>query len=128
LLNPPLIAHYPSMTILDCLVYFPAKDFVTSQRFYRALGFQLVPGWGGTMDCQLGAMRFRLQDYYVADWANNLMFAIRVDDARAWYERAASLVASGDFPTVRVKPPEQVDGASVTHVWDPSGVLLVFVQ
>lgn len=85
------------------------------------------PGWGGTIDCELGAMRFRLQDYFVAAWANNFMFSIGVDDARAWHERAAALVAGGDFPTVRVKPPEEVDGALVTHVTDPSGVLLVFV-
>ena len=53
-------------------------------------------------------MRFRLQDYYVADWANNFMFSIGVDDARQWYERAAALVASSNF---HVQPPEEVDGA-----------------
>ncbi len=115
------------MTILDCLVYVPAKDFALSQSFYRALGFTLRPGWGGTMDCELGAMRFRLQDYYVAAWAENLMFKIDVDDARAWHDRVAAVLAGGEFPTARVKPPEEVDDVLVTHVWDPSGVLLVFV-
>lgn len=115
-----------TMQILDCKVYVPAKDFAESQRFYQALGFTLTPGWGGTMDCELGAMKFRLQDFYVADWANNFMFTIAVDDARAWYERAAALVA--EFPAVRVKPPEDVDGAQVAHVVDPAGVLLVLVQ
>jgi hypothetical protein len=114
------------MVILDCRVYVPAKVFAESQRFYRALGFTLTPGWGGTVDCECGGMRFRLQDYYVAEWAHNLMFSIGVDDARAWYERAAALV--GEFPGVRVKPLEKLDGALVTHVVDPSGVLLVFVQ
>ena len=114
------------MTILDCRVYVPAKDFAEAQRFYRALGFTLTPGFGGTMDCELGGMRFRLQDYYVADWANNFMFSIGVDDARAWYERAEALRA--EFPAVRVKPPEHVGSALVTHVVDPTGVLLVFVQ
>ena len=71
------------MTIIDSLVYVPAKDCALSQRFYQALGFTLTPGFGSTIDCELGAMRFRLQDYYVADWANNLMFRIGVDDARA---------------------------------------------
>jgi hypothetical protein len=86
-----------------------------------------VPGFGETMDCELGAMRFRLQNYYVADWANNFMFKIGVDDARAWYELAAEVVASGEFPSVRVQTPEDVEGTLVTHVTDPSGVLLVFV-
>jgi hypothetical protein len=115
------------MTILDCRPYVPCKDFAASQRFYRALGFTLTPGWGGTVDCELGAMQFRLQDYYVADWANNFMFSIGVDDPEAWYERGAALMASGDFPEFRVKPPEDVDGAIVVHVTDPTGVLLVFV-
>ena len=120
------------MTINSAKVYVPAKDFAASQRFYQALGFTLRPGWGGTVDCTLGALTFRLQDYYVADWANNFMFVLGVDDAQAWYDRAVALKA--EFPTIRVKPPETVEDADhgtkdvVTHVVDPSGVLLVLVQ
>ena len=114
------------MQILDCKVYVPAKNFDEAQRFYRALGFTLTPGFGGTMDCTLGGMVFRLQDYYVADWANNFMFVVFVDDARAWYDRATELVA--EFPTTRVKAPEAVGDDLVTHVVDPTGVLLVLVQ
>jgi hypothetical protein len=119
-------------TISSCLVYVPARDFALAQRFYAALGFALKPGWGGTVDCELGAMRFRLQDYFVEDWAGNFMFVVGVDDAQAWYDRAAALKT--EFPTIRVKPPEPVhddrDGTTdiVTHVVDPSGVLLVLVQ
>jgi hypothetical protein len=72
-------------------------------------------------------MSFRLQDYYVGDWANNFMFSIGVDDARAWYERVEAALAGGDFGSARVTPPEDVGGVLVTHVWDPSGVLLVLV-
>ena len=72
-------------------------------------------------------MRFRPQ-LCVEDWANNLMFKIGVDDARAWYDRAAALVASGEYPGARVKEPEDVGDSLVTHVVDPAGVLLVFVQ
>jgi hypothetical protein len=114
------------MQILASKVYVPAKDFAESQRFYRALGFTLTPGFGGTMDCELGGMRFRLQDYYVEDWANNLMFVVIVDDARAWYEHAERL--RSEFPVIRVKPPEPVGDDLVTHVVDPTGVLLVLVQ
>lgn len=120
------------MMINSCKVYVPAKDFALSQRFYEALGFTLTPGWGGTVDCELGAMKFRLQDYYVADWAGNFMFVLGVDDAQAWYDRAIAL--KEEFPTIRVKPPEQVNDARdgttdvVTHLVDPSGVLLVLVQ
>ncbi|RYG58532.1 hypothetical protein EON80_26930 [bacterium] len=72
-------------------------------------------------------MKFRLQDYFVRDWAENLMFVLDVDDANAWYERARLVLADGTFPQARVKPPEAIDDALVTHLWDPSGVLLVIV-
>lgn len=57
------------MEITDLKVYAPAKDFEESKRFYTDLGFTLTEAWGGTFDCQLGAASFRLQDYYVKDWA-----------------------------------------------------------
>lgn len=120
------------MEITNCRVYVPARDFALSQRFYAAMGFTLTPGWGGTVDCDLGAMKFRLQDYYVQDWAGNFMFVIGVDDAQAWYDRAVAL--QSEFPMIRAKPPEPVDddreGTTdlVTHIVDPSGVLLVLVQ
>ncbi|UYN90686.1 MAG: hypothetical protein KIT08_05480 [Anaerolineales bacterium] len=49
--------------------YVPARDFELSQRFYTALGFNKTPGWGGTVDFELNGFEFRLQDYYVKDWA-----------------------------------------------------------
>lgn len=108
--------------------YVPAKDFELSKRFYTALGFSMSEGWGGTADFALSGHAFRLQNYYVQDWANNFMFVIGVEDVHAWHELAGSLLASNDFPGMRVKAPEQVDGSLVLHVWDPTGVLLVFVQ
>ena len=62
-----------ALTIRDLKVYIPAKDFELSKRFYTALGFEMSPGWGGTADFGLNGHRFRLQDYYVKDWANNFM-------------------------------------------------------
>ena len=116
------------LTIRDFKVYMPAKDFEKSKRFYTALGFTMSPGWGGTADFELNGHQFRLQDYYVKDWANNFMFVIVVEDVTAWHELAAELLASNEFPGMRVKAPEQVDESLVLHVWDPSGVLLVLVQ
>ena len=114
--------------ITDFKVYVPAKDFALSQRFYAALGFRQSAGWGGTVDCELSGHRFRLQDYYVKEWAENFMVVIDIDDADAWHRHITAIVESGEFPGVRFKPPEPVDDSLVLHVWDPSGVLLVFVQ
>lgn len=109
--------------------YVPAKDFDLSKRFYTALGFTMSEGWGGTADFALNGFTFRLQDYYVKDWANNFMIVMGVDDVEAWHQLARKLADSGEYPGVSVKPPERVDDTwHVLHVIDPTGVLLVFVQ
>lgn len=115
-------------TILDLKAYVPAKDFERSKRFYAALGFTMSPGWGGTADFELGGSKFRLQDYYVADWASNFMIVMRVDDVEAWHRLATEVARDPAFHDVRVAPVEPVGDSRVLHVVDPSGVLLVFVQ
>lgn len=72
-------------TIKESVVYAPAKDFEVSKRFCSALGFELTEAFGGTMDCRLGGAVFRLQDYYVEDWANNFMIKFDVDEVQPWY-------------------------------------------
>jgi hypothetical protein len=117
-----------SLSINDLKAYVPARHFEESKRFYQALGFVMSPGWGGTADFELNGNRFRLQDYYVKDWANNFMMVMGVDDIDAWHQQAQRIASSGDFTSVRLTPPEAVDSSLVLHVWDPSGVLLIFVQ
>ena len=117
-----------TVSIKSLKPYVPAKDFELSKRFYVALGFTLSEGWGGTADFALNGHAFRLQNYYVPDWANNFMMVIGVDDVEAWHQRALELLNSNAFVGMRVKPPEPVDDSTVLHVVDPTGVLLVFVQ
>lgn len=117
-----------ALGIRDFKVYLPAKDFELSKRFYTALGFSPSEGWGGTTDFELSGHRFRLQNFYVKDWAENFMVVIGVDDALAWHEHLTKITQDGAFPGVRFGPPERVDHSLVLEVIDPSGVLLVFVQ
>ena len=117
-----------SLSINSLRPYVPAKNFELSKRFYQALGFAMSEGWGGTADFELNGHAFRLQDYYVQDWANNFMFVISVDNVEAWHQRATELLSSNVFNGMRIKPPEALEGGLVLHVTDPSGVLLVFVQ
>ena len=108
--------------------YVPAKDFELSKHFYSAPGFFMSEGWGGTADFELNGCAFRLQNYYVKDWANNFMFVIGVADVESWHQRAQELLNSGAYAGMRFQEPESVDGSLVLHVIDPAGVLLVFVQ
>jgi hypothetical protein len=106
----------------------PAKDFELSKRFYTALGFTMSPGWGGTADFSLNGYQFRLQNYYVKDWADNFMIVMGVDDVEAWSQKVAALATANEFKDIRIKSMESAGESIVLHVTDPSGVLLIFVE
>lgn len=116
------------LSINNLKVYTPAKNFEESKRFYAALGFEQKEAWGGSIDCKLGGAEFRLQNYYVADWANNFMMLFNVDDVQAWHDHARKVIDDGIF-NARVSEPEIVGGdTTICHVVDPSGALLIFIQ
>ena len=115
-------------TIKESVVYVPAEDFELSGRFYTALGFTLTEGWGGTMDCRLGGAVFRLQNYYVKDWAENFMIKFEVEDVGVWYQHAKRVIGDGDFANARHDEPETIGDTKIFHIWDPCGVLLIFIQ
>jgi catechol 2,3-dioxygenase-like lactoylglutathione lyase family enzyme len=115
-------------TVIDLKVYVPAENFEESQQFYRDLGFELTEAWGGNFDCRLGNAQFRLQNYYVKDWAENFMLQFGVEDAQAWYEHARSVIDTGRYRHARVGPPEVYGDTTIVHVHDPCGVLLIFIQ
>lgn len=115
-------------TIRQLVVYTPAENFEVSNAFYKALGFTLTEGWGDTMDCRLGGAVFRLQNYYVKDWANNFMMKFDVESVDAWYVHAKNVIDSGDYGHARYDKPEMIGDTKVFHVWDPCGVLLIFIQ
>lgn len=116
------------LTINELLVYTPAENFEVSKNFYSALGFQLTEGFGGTMDCRLGNAVFRLQNYYVKDWANNFMMKLDVDDVDEWYQHIKKVLSENKYGSSRVAEPEMVGDTKILHVVDPCGVLLIFVQ
>lgn len=115
-------------TVKELKTYVPAKNFELSKQFYKELGFEVTEAWGGNFDCRLGNTIFRLQNYYVEDWANNFMLQFDVDDAKAWYDFVKPIIDSGKYAPARVMLPDVHEGAIITHVHDPSGVLLIFIQ
>lgn len=115
-------------TINELVVYVPAQDFELSKAFYTALGFALTEGWGDTMDCRFGKAVFRLQNYYVKDWAENFMMKFDVDDVDAWYEHVSRVLAANTYTNTRIAAPEMIGDTKIMHVWDPCGVLLIFIQ
>jgi len=114
--------------VKELVVYTPAKDFEVSKAFYKALGFELTEGWGGTFDCRLGNAVFRLQDYYVKDWAENFMMKLEVESVDEWYAHIKSVLDANSYADARYAEPEMIGDTKIMHVWDPSGILLIFIQ
>ncbi|MBP9664802.1 MAG: hypothetical protein KBD94_09280 [Pyrinomonadaceae bacterium] len=116
------------MNIIDLKVYTPARDFEMSKRFYAAIGFELTEAWAGDVDCRLGGAVFRLQNYYNKTWAENFMMLFGVDNVEEWHQHVKKVIDTGEYDNARIAEPEKVGGSSICHVWDPSGVLLIFIS
>jgi len=80
------------------------------------------------MDCRLGGAVFRLQNYYVKDWAENFMIKFDADDVQNWYEHIKKVLEENRYGDARITEPEMAGDAKICHVIDPCGVLLIFVQ
>lgn len=119
-----------NLSVSDVRAWIPARSFDTSLSFYTALGWTIA--WsdgGGLAQLELAGHRVMLQDFYVKEWADNSMITIDVADAAAWFDHVTAVLAAGSFDGARAAPPKVEDfGATVTYVWDPSGVLLHFTE
>jgi catechol 2,3-dioxygenase-like lactoylglutathione lyase family enzyme len=117
-----------ALDVRDVRAFLPAKDLARSRAFYVALGWRDVWSNGTLVLVELAGHRLVLQDRYVREWADNAMVTVEVENALAWHEHASRVLAEGDFGEARVSEVRSEDWATVTYVWDPSGVLLHMAQ
>jgi uncharacterized glyoxalase superfamily protein PhnB len=115
-------------TVVTMRPFLPARDFSESRRFYETLGFQVTPLGDKTAHIQLGNVRgafsFLLQDFYVKEFAENLMMHLLVEDLDGWWQHIASLSLDERFGVGAPRPPKAESwGLRVAYLWDPAGVL-----
>jgi hypothetical protein len=109
--------------------FLPARDFGTSLRFYKAIGFEAHPLGETLAELSLGPHAFLLQGYYVKEWAENTVMHVLVEDVNAWWRHIDSLSLVRQFGVSPPSPPKvEPWGLTVTYVFDPSGVLWHFAQ
>ena len=110
--------------VLALRPFVPAKDFALSKRFYQALGFAPTHEDAEIAILKLGSFSFILQNFYVAEFADNCMVQLLVRDVDAWWRRIDGATLVAEFG---VKPPRapamQSWGMKVGFLFDPSGVL-----
>jgi hypothetical protein len=109
--------------------FLPAKDFETSLRFYKTIGFHAYPLGDTLAELSLGAHAFLLQGYYVKEWAENTVMHVLVHDVDAWWRHIDSLDLPGSFGVAQPAAPKAEPwDLTVAYLFDPSGVLWHFAQ
>ncbi|KAA3436982.1 VOC family protein [Rufibacter hautae] len=109
--------------------FIGAKDYEISRAFYRSLDFEEVIISDKMclfrVNEQIG---FYLQDYYVADWIDNSMVFMEVDDI----EKCEAELIGKNLPTtyqgVKLTEIKQFDWGRELFMTDPSGVLWHFCE
>jgi hypothetical protein len=86
--------------------FLPAKEFETSLRFYKAIGFE-AHSLGETLaELSLGTHAFLLQGNYVKEWAENTVMHVLVKDVDAWWRHIDSLALARQFDVLPAAPPK----------------------
>ena len=117
-----------NLATVEIKAFVPARDFALSKRFYQALGFTLASEFDGVAYFHSGACSFLLQNFYVAEFADNLMMQLLVENVDDWYAHVQSQGIAEAFG-VRVDAPVNQAWAMRDFVlFDPSGVLWRIAQ
>jgi Glyoxalase/Bleomycin resistance protein/Dioxygenase superfamily len=107
--------------------FLPAKEYETSLRFYKTLGFEAYPLGDALAELSLGSHAFLLQGNYVKEWADNTVMHVLVNDVDAWWRHINSLDLASRFHVSPPAPPRAEPwGLTVIYVVDPSGILWHF--
>ena len=108
---------------VEAKAFVPAKDFESSKRFYRDLGFTLVWSTDDLAYFRHGASAFLLQDFHVKEHLENFKMHLLVEDVDDWWQHVQ---AGGILErySVRAEPPaDRPWGMRDFVLFDPSGVL-----
>lgn len=117
-----------NLRTIELKAFVPAKDFELSKRFYQDLGFTLASDGDGVAYFHHETVSFLLQNFYVKEFAENLMMHLLVEDVDAWRAKVdASGIAARygvKVSDVRLQPWRMRDFTLL----DPSGVLWRIAQ
>lgn len=70
-----------------------------------------------------GEFSFYLQNAYVAEWVDNTMIFLEVEDVDRYWTQLQALNLLTTYPTVKLVPVKRFDWGKECFMHDPSGVL-----
>lgn len=113
-----------STASVELKVFLPARDFALSQQFYKDLGFESP--WNSEELAyfhQGDHCAFLLQNFYVKEFAENLMMHLLVEDVEAWYAKVRDDDLAGRYGVRCSELLDQPWNMRDFTLHDPSGVL-----
>jgi len=112
-----------NLAAVEIKAFVPARHLADSIAFYEALGFEVPWRSDDLAYVRHGETSFLLQQFYVAEHANNFMMHMLVESADDWHRHAKDSGVVERF-SVRLGPPEdrpwRIRDFTLT---DPAGVL-----
>lgn len=107
--------------------FIGAKDFEVSVSFYKDLGFEESKISKDMSYFKVyDTLGFYLQNSYVADWINNLMIFLEVDDVQRYWNELEKLGLSHKYSGVKLTSIREDYWGRECFLHDPSGVLWHF--
>jgi len=116
------------LNTVEIKAFVPARDYEQSKAFYQALGFQLAWTSDELSSFHHGHCSFLLQNFYVKEFAENLMMHLLVDDVEAWWAQVQASGVIECYGVRSVPPQDQPWGMRDFVLIDPSGVLWRIAQ
>lgn len=113
---------------VEIKAFVPARDFALSKRFYEELGFEIPWSDDALAYMRLGETAFFLQNFYVAEHANNFMMHLIVQDVEGWWVRLQQAGIAERYGVRAVPPQDQPWRQRDFVLCDPSGVLWRIAQ
>lgn len=112
-----------NLNAVEIKAFVPAKDYTLSKQFYLDVGFVLASEGGGVAYFHHQNVSFLLQDFYVKEFADNLMMHLLVEDVEAWWNKIQNANIAQKY-SVNIGAIEQQPWRMRDFVMlDPSGVL-----
>lgn len=112
-----------NLRAVEIKAFVPAKDFALSKQFYKDIGFTEASDFEGVAYFHHGDVSFLLQDFYVEEFAKNLMMHLLVEDVDAWWNQVREANISGKYGIKVSEVEHQPWGMRDFVLFDPSGVL-----
>ncbi len=117
-----------SINALSIRPFIGSKDYEISRAFYRDMEFEEIIISHDMSLFRTPKIGFYLQKYYNADWVNNTMLFVEVDDVEVYYNHLLTLNLTEKYRDARIKPIRTEDWGKECFVHDPAGVLWHFGQ